>query len=197
MAERRAQVPGVDILFGAREPTAAEGPPAHQASAALPAPGPDPLPALLAVLVDTLAASHLVQLEPPTTTATTALIASLPPTAVLTAIGRTLPEGLREQVRDAGGRDRVRLVAADPAEVLPRLSDAGYDLLIAYDAALDLDGLREQAARLLRPGGLLVAAADGSKGPLGELVHELVDDPRFRAAALPVGGGLALAARSA
>ena len=202
MAERRAQVPGVDILFGAPSLATADGTQAPDAPEPppIPAPGPNPVPALLAVLVQAVKASHVVELEAPDSAATTGLLASLSPGAVLTTIASEPAQGLREQLRmqlrDTGARERVRMVAADAAEVLPRLSDAGYDMVVAYGPAIRLPELREQVTRLLRPSGMLVLVAGRGDGkPLEHLVQELTDDPRYRAAALDVQDGVALATR--
>ena len=97
---------------------------------------------------------------------------------------------------------RVRVIAGEPREVLPRLADAAYDLVVVSPGA-DLDRsadavhvLLADATRLLRHGGALVIA-----GPLGsaasggrrDLAHHLRDDPDWTAAALTVGEGLIVA----
>ena len=51
---------------------------------------------------------------------------------------------------------RTRLIAADPHEVLTRLTDGHYDLFLSSDKPADHAAFAEQAARLLRPGGIAV-----------------------------------------
>jgi predicted O-methyltransferase YrrM len=85
----------------------------------------------------------------------------------------------------------VRVITARAPEVLARLTDGGYDLvLVAGDTAglLDLDEVR----RLLRPGGLFVIRLDDAElaGPLREMTAVLRDDERWTTAWLTVGDGL-------
>jgi predicted O-methyltransferase YrrM len=98
---------------------------------------------------------------------------------------------------------RARLIGGRALDVLPRLSDAAYDMLFCdANRAENLDYL-EAAVRLLRPGGLLVfagalaggkvaepSARDPEVLALRELAKQLRDDTRFVAAAVPVGAGL-------
>lgn len=51
---------------------------------------------------------------------------------------------------------RTRLIAADPHEVLSRLTDGHYDLFLSAGKPSDHAEFAEQAARLLRPGGIAV-----------------------------------------
>lgn len=51
---------------------------------------------------------------------------------------------------------RTRLIAADPHEVLSRLTDGHYDLFLSAGKPADHAAFAEQAARLLRPGGIAV-----------------------------------------
>jgi predicted O-methyltransferase YrrM len=51
---------------------------------------------------------------------------------------------------------RTRLIAADPHEVLSRLTDGHYDLFLSAASPADHAEFALQAARLLRPGGIAV-----------------------------------------
>ena len=98
---------------------------------------------------------------------------------------------------------RARLIGGRALDVLPRLSDAAYDLVFCdANRSENLDYL-EAAVRLLRPGGLVVfagalaggkiaesSARDPDVLALRELAKELRDDTRLVSAALPVGPGL-------
>jgi predicted O-methyltransferase YrrM len=92
---------------------------------------------------------------------------------------------------------RTRTIAGRALDVLPRLTDAAYDLVFV-----------EQAVRLLRPGGVL--AVDGAlwhdrvpdparRDEATTIVREtgrlVRDDERLMPALLPVGDGLLVAVR--
>jgi predicted O-methyltransferase YrrM len=63
---------------------------------------------------------------------------------------------------------RTRIIAGRALDVLPRLSDGGYDLVfIDHDPAEYTDALTE-AARLLHPGGVLVLGAALGGGRVGD-----------------------------
>jgi predicted O-methyltransferase YrrM len=101
---------------------------------------------------------------------------------------------------------RARLIGGRALDVLPRLSDAAYDLVFCdANRAENLDYL-DAALRLLRPGGLVVfagalaggkVAESSARDPevlaLRELAKVVRDDARLVAAALPVGQGLLVA----
>ncbi|TAL26548.1 MAG: O-methyltransferase [Frankiales bacterium] len=103
---------------------------------------------------------------------------------------------------------RARLIHGRALEVLPRLSDAAYDLLFCDANRAENPDYLNAAARLLRPGGLVVfagalaggrvaesSARDADTVALREFAKALRDDPRFVAGAVPVGTGLLVAAR--
>jgi len=100
---------------------------------------------------------------------------------------------------EAGVGERVRAIQSDPLAVLPRLSDAAYDLVLlqgqpdGYPAALD------HARRLLRPGGMLLARGVLRPGvhadALARFLDDLATDECLAAAVLPLDGGIALATR--
>ena len=66
---------------------------------------------------------------------------------------------------------RTRTISGRALDVLPRLTDGGYDLVFV-DADKETPGYVEQAVRLLRPGGVL--AVDNA------LWHDRVADPARR-----------------
>ncbi len=89
----------------------------------------------------------------------------------------------------------ARVITARASEVLPRLADTGYDLVIVDDEAA-LAGDLEQAPRLLRPGGTLVIRLGDHEGsrPLRDIAASIREDPRWTASWLTVGEGLLVAA---
>lgn len=99
----------------------------------------------------------------------------------------------------AGTGGRVRAILGDPDEVLPRLSDGAYDLVVLQEPAYATVDPLEHARRLLRPGGMLVALGLLASGPEAEararFLPALADDPAFDAVVLPFDDGVALATR--
>lgn len=98
---------------------------------------------------------------------------------------------------------RTRLIAADPHEVLTRLTDGHYDLFLSSDKPADHAAFAEQAARLLRPGGIAVFlniadAADPAKREPGQLaVRQFTEamqaDEKWLATLLPLADGVLVA----
>jgi predicted O-methyltransferase YrrM len=103
---------------------------------------------------------------------------------------------------------RTRIIAGRALDVLPRLADAAYDLLFVDHDAEEYEASVQAAARLLRPGGVLVlggalaggrvadpAARDPETVALREVVKALREAEEWTSALLPVGDGLLCAAR--
>lgn len=108
--------------------------------------------------------------------------------------------GLATEAFDrAGTGGQVRAILGTPDEVLPRLSDAHYDLVVLQTTAYATVDPLEHARRLLRPGGTLIALGLLATGDHAEararFLPALADDPAFDAVVLPVDGGVALATR--
>lgn len=79
----------------------------------------------------------------------------------------------REAFAEAGiAANRARLIAGAALEVLPRLTDAAYDLVFCDGDKIEYGDYLAQALRLLRPGG--VVAFDAA------LLHDRVADPAQR-----------------
>lgn len=110
----------------------------------------------------------------------------------------------RQSLVEAGyGTSRVRLITGEALAVLPRLTDAAYDLLFCDAArAENLDYLNA-ALRVLRPGGLVVfagalgdgrvadpSARDPETVALRELTRVVREHERLVPALLPVGSGV-------
>lgn len=102
---------------------------------------------------------------------------------------------------------RVRPILGAALQVLPRLADAGYDIVFLDAVKAEYPEYLEHARRLLRPGGLLLAdnalwsgrvadplVDDEDTEALRRFAEEVADDPAFSAFLFPVGDGV-LAAR--
>lgn len=101
----------------------------------------------------------------------------------------------------SGGR--IRLITGRALDVLPRLSDGGYDLVFCDGAQQEYGDYLAEAVRLLRPGGIVVfdnalwnnrVADPAQRDPdtvavreLGKLVRS---DERLRPLMMPLGNGI-------
>jgi predicted O-methyltransferase YrrM len=101
----------------------------------------------------------------------------------------------------AGAAARVRSILGDPATVLPRLSDGGYDLVVLQTETGSSPDDLAHARRLLRIGGVLVARGVARRGDRAEsrarFLQQLLEDEGFVTAVLPLDDGVALATRRA
>ncbi len=130
------------------------------------------------------------------------------PTAQLTSID-TEPEHqatARELLGRAGvPAARFRLIAGRAAEVLPRINDASYDLVLIDADIASIAAYVEEALRIVRPGGTVAiprvlrgarvadpTARDETTQDLRDLLRSAVSSPDVTSAVLPVGDGLLL-----
>ncbi|MGH3722501.1 MAG: O-methyltransferase [Mycobacterium sp.] len=103
---------------------------------------------------------------------------------------------------------RTRLIGGRAQEVLPRLADESYDLLVIDATPADQPDFLAGGIRLLRPGGAVVihgASAGGRAGDpdasdpdvigVREAARIIADDGRFTAVLIPLGDGLLAATR--
>ncbi len=104
---------------------------------------------------------------------------------------------------------RTRTILGRPKEVLPRLADGAYDLVVINDSPGAIPSHLEQAIRLLRHGGLLAitnalwhdavpdaARRDEPVVQMRSVLTSLREDDRLTVSLISVGQGLLLAART-
>jgi predicted O-methyltransferase YrrM len=139
------------------------------------------------------------------------LLRGMPSDGVLTTID-VEPEhqrAAREAFTEAGvPGNRTRVISGRALDVLPRLTDGAYDLVLCDAAKEEYEDYLEQALRLLRPGGVVCfdnalwhdrvadpAQRDATTTAIRELGKHVRDDERLVSCMLPVGDGLLVAVK--
>ncbi len=167
--------------------------------------------AALRLLAAILAARTVVEIGTGTGVSGIWLLRGMAPDGVLTSVDIEAEHQrhAREAFLAEGiAPSRTRLITGRALEVLPRLADSSYDLVLADGAKDEYPDYVEEAARLLRPGGVLAidnslwhdkvadpAQRDPDTIAIRGVLTALRDDERFLVALLPVGDGLLTALR--
>lgn len=167
----------------------------------------------LTLLARLTSASAVVEIGTGTGVSAAALLAGMGDSGVLTSIDvEAEHQRAAREMLTALGYDhvRVRLIAGRALDVLPRLADGAYDLVVADADHGEYPAILGQAHRLLRPGGLVAfdhvldsgslpdhSRRDANTTALRDTVHASRDDGNWEPALLPVGGGLLIAMRRA
>ncbi|GAA5147178.1 O-methyltransferase [Nocardioides marinquilinus] len=107
---------------------------------------------------------------------------------------------------DGVASQRVRTIAGPALDVLPRLTDAHYDLVFADGDKTEYPAYLAEALRLLRPGGVVAfdnalwhdkvadpAQRDPETSAVRDLARQVVEHESLVPVLLPVGDGLLLA----
>ena len=167
--------------------------------------------AALRLLAAVLDARHVVEIGTGTGVSGSWLLRGRREDGVLTSVD--IEAENQRQAREAFAAEgvsasRTRLITGRALEVLPRLADASYDLVLADGAKEEYPEYVEEAARLLRTGGVLAidnslwhdkvadpAQRDPDTIAIRGTLTALQSDERWLVALLPVGDGLLTAVR--
>jgi predicted O-methyltransferase YrrM len=139
------------------------------------------------------------------------LLRGMRPDGVLTALDGDPAElrAARRAFTDAGvPNGRTRLIFGTPAEVLPRLSSAAYDLVTCSGPPADWSKHLAALLGLVRIGGSLVCCGLLAEGRIAdrsardpqsvawrEVARKIREDETLTSAVLPIGAGLLVATR--
>jgi predicted O-methyltransferase YrrM len=185
-------VPEDEVLRAARARADALG-------VAVPSPTTGATLRFLAALLD---AHSVIEIGTGTGVSALWMLRGMRPDGVLTSVDAD-PEHQRaakQTFADAGlPANRTRLIPGHANDVLPRLTDGGYDLMwVSGDPTDYAEHLRE-APRLLRVGGV-VAFSDGQRAlsrepdprsaAVRDVARTLLDSEQFAAVLLPIGTGI-------
>ncbi|GAA3871320.1 O-methyltransferase [Saccharothrix violaceirubra] len=140
------------------------------------------------------------------------LLGGMTPDGILTSIdvSAEYQRAARRAFADAGvAVSRTRLITGAALDVLPRLTDGGYDLVFVDAAKTEYPRYLAEAVRLLRPGGVVAfdnvlwqgrvldrTVRDPATTALRDVTRAVREDDRLVPVILPLGDGLLVAART-
>jgi len=167
--------------------------------------------ALLRFLAASIQAKAVVEIGTGTGVSGLCLLRGMAPDGTLTSID-VEPEHQRAAKKtfteDGVPPGRTRLIMGRALDVLPRLTDGGYDMLFVDAARHEYPSYLQQGVRLLRPGGVIVfddllwqgrVASPTRRDPesvaLREVARAVRDDDRLVPVLLPLAEGLLIAAK--
>ncbi len=161
---------------------------------------------LLRTLATTLDARAVVQAGGDGGVSSLYLLAGMADNGVLTAIeaNPAADQVAREVFREASTGHRVRPITGRALDVISRLADHAYDLVVVGAGSGESAEYLIQAQRLLRPGGVVVflgvlGADQGVLDPsrrdeatvaARQFLAEAADNPAFNASLLPMDSGV-------
>lgn len=162
--------------------------------------------AALCAIAASIGATSVVEIGTGAGVSTTYLLRGMAPAGIVTTID-VEPEhhkAARATLAEAGfGPERVRMIAGRALDVLPRLTDGAYDLVLIDAVKSEYPAYVEQAKRLLRPGGVMAidnalwhsrvadpAQRDHNTTAIRETLKLVRADEDFTSVLLPSGDGL-------
>jgi predicted O-methyltransferase YrrM len=167
--------------------------------------------ALLRLLAAAVKAKSVIEIGTGAGTSGLWLLDGMPPDGILTTIDVEAEHqsAAKKAYLEAGvAPQRTRVITGRALDVLPRMTDAAYDMVVVDADKVEYPQYVQHAIRLLRAGGVLVldnmlwhdkvadpAARDESTTVLRGLGKQLRDDDRLLPALLPVGDGMLAAVK--
>jgi predicted O-methyltransferase YrrM len=167
--------------------------------------------ALLEVLAAAMRATSAVEIGTSAGVGAVHLLRAMAPGAIVTSVDVEAEHqhAARETLLEAGiPLTQIRLINSRPSEVLPRLANAAYDMVLLTGPKADYADRLADATRLLKPGGVLVvdgALAEGRvpdparRDPVTVTVREvgrsLRDNEDFTVAMTAAGDGALIAVK--
>lgn len=168
--------------------------------------------AALRFLAACVGAKSVIEIGTGTGVSGTWLLRGMRPDGVLTSIDvEAEHQALAKQTYAEAGfaPSRVRLIRGPALEVLPRFTEAAYDLLFIDALKAEYPEYLVEGVRLLRPGGVVAVdnalwhdkvadpdADDPDTQAVRSLLATVADDAGLVSALLPVGDGLLVAVKA-
>lgn len=162
--------------------------------------------AALQFLAGAVQARNVVEVGTGTGVSGLALLRGMQPDGVLTSVDLEAEHQrlARQTFSEAGiAPQRFRLIAGSALDVMPRLTDAAYDLVFVDGEKVEYGEYFDQALRLVRPGGVMVfdnalwhdrvadpSQRDPETAAIRALLASVSTDDRLRSLLLPLGDGL-------
>ncbi len=169
--------------------------------------------AALAFIAGAVAAKSVVEIGTGTGVSGLWLLRGMQSDGVLTSVDLEAENQriAREIFTESGfATQRFRLIAGAGLDVMPRMTDAGYDMVFLDGEKVEYGEYLEQAVRLVRPGGVIVfdnalwhdrvadpAQRDPETVAIRETIARVKDDDNLRGLLIPLGDGLLAAQRLA
>ncbi len=161
---------------------------------------------MLTFLASAIGAKSIVEIGTGTGVSGLCLMRGMQADGVLTSVDLEAENQrlARETFSEAGfAPQRFRLIAGAGLEVMPRLTDAGYDLVFLDGDKVEYGEYLDQAIRLVRPGGVIVfdnalwhdrvadpAQRDPETTAIRDLLQRVANDENLRSVLVPLGDGL-------
>lgn len=161
---------------------------------------------LLTILARSMSARAVVEIGTGAGISTAYLLRGMDPHGVVTTIDREREhhQAAKETLKECGfGPERVRMITGQALDVLPRLADSAYDLVLVDAKKSEYVEYFEHALRLLRPGGMVIfdnalwhhrvadpAQRDPETTAVRQMLKAVRDNEDVTCALVPAGDGL-------
>lgn len=162
--------------------------------------------AVLTLMAGLVHARAIVEVGTGTGVSTLALIRGMAPDGMLTSVDLEAEHqrAARQILTEAGvAPQRYRMIPGSGLDVLPRLTDNGYDMAFIDGDKIEYPDYLAASVKLIRPGGAIVVdnvlwhdrVADQSQrdpdtSAIRDMVTQAAEDEGLHAVILPVGDGL-------